>query len=261
MTLSYAVCNVTILPLRSAPSHRAEQVSQILYGERVEILELENGDWARVRCFWDEYEGWCKFSQLHIVTKKEFARQPKYLSSGHGNKLIFEHGEMHVPAGGDLYGLKAGNISIDGGRGKWKGKKITVKELEPNAERITAVAQSYLYAPYQWGGRSNAGIDCSGLSQMIYKQCGVKLLRDASQQVTQGETISFLQEARCGDLAFFHNDEGKINHVGVLLDNDTIIHATETSGYVVMDKIDQEGIVSRKLRKRTHTLRIIKRLW
>lgn len=91
--------------------------------------------------------------------------------------------------------------------------------------------------------------------------CGMAIPRDASQQAKEGTGVDFLQHAQCGDLAFFDNSEGKIVHVGILLDNHTIIHATETSGRVVIDRIDQEGIISVKLKKRTHHLRFVKRMF
>ena len=104
-----------------------------------------------------------------------------------------------------------------------------------------------------------AGIDCSGLTQMAFKMCGMSLRRDASQQAEEGEMVGFLQDATKGDLAFFDNADGKITHVGLLIDNTHIIHATDTSGRVVVDKIDSEGIVSVQLKRRTHKLRMIRR--
>lgn len=261
MVLSFAVCNVSVLPVRKEPSHRSEQVSQLLFGERAEVLSVEANEWAYIRCLADDYTGWCKLTQLQTLTKKEFYKSPKYIVSGHGSRLLFDAGELVLPAGAELYGLKGGAISIHGHTGKWKGKKQVLQELKPVSEEIRNIAVSYLYAPYQWGGRTVMGIDCSGLSQMVMKQAGIRIARDASQQVLQGETVSFLQEAVCGDLAFFDNAEGHINHVGILLDNNTIIHATEVAGQTVMDKIDQQGIVSRIHRKRTHSLRMIKRMF
>lgn len=256
MVLSFATCAVSVLPMRKEASHRAEQVSQLLFGERAEILKVQDEYWALVRSFADDYEGWCLLGQLHIITKKEFQKESKFYASGHTNKLIGTEGEIILPAGA---ALKGGMIPLGKHKAKFKGKKIELAELKPDVAEIEKVALSFRYAPYQWGGRGLQGIDCSGFSQLVLRLNGINIPRDASQQAMQGQTIAFLQEARCGDLAFFGNTEGKINHVGILLTEHTIIHATETAGCVVIDKIDQEGIVSKLLRKRTHTLRLIKR--
>jgi cell wall-associated NlpC family hydrolase len=116
---------------------------------------------------------------------------------------------------------------------------------------------TFLNAPYMWGGRSPFGIDCSGFTQAVYKLKRIKLLRDASQQSTLGEPLSFLTEAEPGDLAFFDNEEGLISHVGIITDQQHIIHA---SGKVRIDRIDHEGIYNDEEKRYTHLLRIIKRI-
>ena len=115
----------------------------------------------------------------------------------------------------------------------------------------------YLDAPYLWGGRSPFGIDCSGLVQMTYKLSGIKLPRDAGQQASCGTTINLLSEAQAGDLAFFDNEEGIITHVGIILPNNQIIHA---SGRVRVDSLDHEGIYNVKKKQYSHKLRLIKRI-
>lgn len=247
------------MPVRSEPNHRAEQVNQLLFGERAEVLELDDNDWARIRCEWDGYEGWCKAGQLAFISRREYRKAPKYISARHTDKLVFEDGELLLPLGADLFNVKGGKAIILNKPAKYKGKRLTIKKLELTADTVKEAAMLYLNAPYQWGGRSIMGIDCSGLTQMAYKLCGKAITRDASQQATEGEHIDFLQHAHCGDLAFFDNAEGKITHVGILLNDNTIIHATDTSGRVVIDRIDPAGIISTSLRKRTHNLRMIKR--
>ena len=254
MILSYAVCNISILPIYKEPSHRAEQVSQLLFGEKAEVLLTNEHGWAKIRCQWDDYEGWCTISQLAIIPKKDYRKESKYLVQG--GKLIFEQGEMWLPSGAVLAKTK---IEVLGHVGIFKGKKESIQELKPTVENLKSTVFQYLNAPYLWGGRSIAGIDCSGLSQMTFKCCNIPLPRDASQQANEGELVDFLQHAQCGDLAFFDNAEGRINHVGILLDQENIIHATEVAGRVVVDKIDPAGIISKTLRKRTHNLRMVKR--
>jgi len=129
--------------------------------------------------------------------------------------------------------------------------------FQASLSMLKQVALSFINTAYQWGGRTVFGVDCSGYTQMVYRFCGVSLLRDASQQATQGQVVDFLQEVQMGDLAFFDNEEGKITHVGIMLDSSTIIHA---SGKVRIDTIDQAGIISNDTKERTHKLRIIRRM-
>jgi cell wall-associated NlpC family hydrolase len=124
-------------------------------------------------------------------------------------------------------------------------------------ELILSSAYTYLHSPYLWGGRTPFGIDCSGLTQMAYRFGGIDLPRDAWQQAELGNALSFIDESEPGDLAFFDNKEGKITHVGLLLEDNRIIHA---SGQVRIDPIDQTGIYNKDLKRHTHKLRVIKRI-
>ena len=125
-------------------------------------------------------------------------------------------------------------------------------------EVIVNTAIMFLNVPYLWGGKTPFGIDCSGLTQMVYKINGYKLLRDASQQASQGEVLSFIEESEPGDLAFFDDDQGNITHVGIILANNYIIHA---SGKVRIDRLDQSGIYNSEIKKHTHKLRVIKKIF
>jgi cell wall-associated NlpC family hydrolase len=126
-----------------------------------------------------------------------------------------------------------------------------------NKQNIVPAALLYLNSPYLWGGKSPFGIDCSGLTQMVYKICGIKLYRDASEQALQGQSLSFIEEAIPGDLAFFDNEEGQIIHVGIIMKNNYIIHA---HGKVRIDRLDHTGIFNPELKTYTHKLRVIKQI-
>ena len=111
--------------------------------------------------------------------------------------------------------------------------------------------------PYLWGGKSTFGIDCSGLTQQVYKLGGYELPRDAYQQAELGEVLSFVEEAEPGDLAFFDNADGKIIHVGIILGDYKIIHA---HGKVRIDPFDSNGIFNTDSQKYSHKLRFIKKV-
>jgi cell wall-associated NlpC family hydrolase len=132
-------------------------------------------------------------------------------------------------------------------------------QIEKQQPKVNILQTAFLYlnAPYLWGGKTPFGIDCSGFTQMVYKLNGYNLFRDASQQALQGEALSFIEESEAGDLAFFDNEDGKIIHVGIMMDNNYIIHA---SGKVRIDRLDHLGIYNAEINKHTHKLRIIKKI-
>jgi hypothetical protein len=225
----------------------------------VQVLEWnKDTDWALIRCAWDGYEGWCKHGQLHELSFKRYKKETGTISITHDGALRLSAGTMWLPAGSELDNMKR-TSELEHGV-KFKGKKKQLEGLVYSPDALLEATRSYMYAPYQWGGRSKAGIDCSGLVQMAFKLCGIPVARDAADQVALGEEVHFLPEARKGDIAFFDNPEGRIVHVGIIDDNQSIIHATDVAGRVVEDRIDGGGIISLSHKKRTHTLRAIRRI-
>ncbi len=246
---------IPLVPLRSAPSETAEMVSQLLFGQQIEIVRQEE-KWLFVRNLQDEYEGWIS---ENTVCKSHFSKKPT-------NDADFQVVKSHILCcqkvktqekmlltGGSLIPKPIDNEFVLFN----ERYRIEKENQMPKTENITLLASQYLNNPYLWGGKSCMGIDCSGFVQVVFSMVGKALKRDASQQVKEGETVHFLNEAKEGDLAFFENKEGKITHVGILLNNKEIIHA---SGYVKIDDIDHEGIISKTTKKYTHKLKIIKRI-
>jgi gamma-D-glutamyl-L-lysine dipeptidyl-peptidase len=253
--MTTGVCCVPVSPVRAESFHKSEMTSQLLFGEAVEVLEKGPENWILIRCLYDNYEGW--ITRSHITEIPEaIAKERWHLASDWSNEIVFNEQSMFIPFGSELRALKNGHA--EWGKYSWRfnGSHLDPAMLQRNEKTVIRLTHRFINTPYLWGGRSVFGIDCSGFSQIIYKALGVPLLRDAYQQATQGEGIGFLQEVHCGDLAFFDNPEGRITHVGILLNDREIIHS---SGKVRIDRIDSQGILNTDTQERTHQLRLIKR--
>ena len=247
--MSYVACIVVVAPLRREAEHRSEMVSQLLLGEFAEVLEVCS-DFFRVRCIYDGYEGWCQRKQMEVM--EEILPTDKYLLEGI-KYIKVNNQSCRISMGTPLYDtpVKFKNTLID-----YAMDGPAPCKPEFTATAISKMAGEFINTPYSWGGKSIFGIDCSGFTQQIFKLFDIKLPRDAWQQAELGELVGFLQLAKCGDLAFFDNAEGRIIHVGIILDSAHIIHS---SGKVSIDKIDNEGIINAITGLRTHHLRIVKR--
>jgi hypothetical protein len=251
---------VPVAPLRAEPSHRSEMVSQLLFGEYCELLETSK-DFLKVKCAYDGYEGWCQRSQLVETNGVERTLKAGFVSAYTSEVLVNDESYIVPHAAPVPVSLASPEIKIGGYRIMNLEPVASFKEsgAEVNIPRlISEYAHRYMGTSYLWGGKSVFGVDCSGLVQQVFKMVGIKLPRDAYQQAAEGELVGFLQEARLGDLAYFDNEEGRITHVGIMLNDHQIIHS---SGYVHIDNIDSQGIIHHITKERTHKLRIIKRMF
>ncbi len=260
MNQQFGVCNLSLVPLRSEPSDRSEMSSQLLFGDHFTILE-NTDKWLRILTAHDEYEGWIDCKQYEEIEDAAFVALQDLntilgISVTHIVTKTSSNEKLHLIAGSNIPNTLDKFFYLRDTKYKLEGETVSPAK-DKFRSRVTEVAMFYLNAPYLWGGKSVFGIDCSGLTQMVFRQFGIKLRRDAYQQAEQGELVGFLQEAKAGDLAFFDNEEGRITHVGMMLDNERIIHA---SGRVRIDSIDNQGIFSKEMNRYTHKLRIIKRI-
>ena len=248
--MQYGICNLGIVPIRLEPSDTSEMVTQALYGDLFKVLE-QRKKWSRIRFAFDAYEGWIDNKQYFEIEESNYAElsnKELQLSKDLIEFVMDASNSVYpIPIGSNLNGLKLLNHQFDG----------SVLTSTNEKSKIVKTAFLFLNAPYLWGGKTPFGIDCSGFTQMVYKLNGHRLMRDASQQASQGEALSFIEESEPGDLAFFDNAEGFITHVGIIMDDNYIIHA---HGKVRIDRLDHSGIYNVDSNLHTHKLRVIKKI-
>ncbi len=254
--MSYAACCVPVAPVRLEPDHRSEMVSQLIFGECCIITVVEKNGWVKVVNKLDAYTGWCQQSHFQEIDDTHYYDEDNGFTADWVSQVDYNGHPMWVPLGSSLTAMKNGNAFWRRNTVHYSGKVWNPATAKRDAKSIKQLAYKFLNSPYLWGGRSVFGIDCSGFTQLVYRMLNIHLLRDAQQQATQGELVGFLQQAHCGDLAFFDDEEGRIIHVGLLLNPTEIIHS---AGKVRVDKIDNEGIVHVETGQRTQRLRIIRR--
>ncbi|RZJ66672.1 MAG: hydrolase Nlp/P60 [Flavobacterium sp.] len=250
----FGICNLAIIPLRAESSDRSEIVSQVLFGEHFEVLEVQK-NWSRIKLHFDQYEGWIDTKQFHEVSESEYKQlcdDALVLNSDLVEYVAAPNNALvPITLGASLSFLNHDDINTN----NFEFEGLRVSGIRPK-QNLIPTAFMYLNAPYLWGGKTPFGIDCSGLTQMVYKLNGYKLPRDASQQALVGEPLSFIEESEPGDLAFFDNEDGNIIHVGLIMENNYIIHA---SGKVRIDRLDHLGIYNAETNRHTHKLRVIKK--
>jgi hypothetical protein len=255
--MDYAVVSVPAAPVRRKARHQREMVSQLLFGETVQVLKAKNNLWIKVRGLHDNYEGWMTYTLVKPLGEKQATTATDFVTTGLLNAIAIGAQKMNVPMGSSLPGFDNGKGLLNDMEYGFEGNFINRKEMLPNSSLVQQLTAQWLNAPYLWGGRTIFGVDCSGFVQVNYKMMGIDLSRDAWQQAQQGRTVKKLKDAVCGDLAFF-DDKEEIVHVGILLNSEQIIHA---SGKVRIDTIDKKGIINSDSGKRTHLLQTIKRHW
>ncbi|PCJ93276.1 MAG: hydrolase Nlp/P60 [Flavobacteriaceae bacterium] len=249
--MQYGICHLSTVPVRLIAEESAEMTTQLLYGDYFKVLD-QRKHWSKIRITYDGHEGWIANKQYTVISENDYETFEKSKEIKNASDLVsFIETENNI-----LIPILLGSslAHLDFLHHKFEGSSI---DTVMNKCNLINTALLYLNAPYLWGGKTPFGIDSSGLTQMVYKMNGYELLRNAAQQSTQGEALSFIEESEAGDLAFFDNKDGIIDHVGIIMENNYIIHAY---GEVRIDRIDHTGIYNNEVNNYTHKLRVIKKV-
>ena len=226
------IVRAAVAPLQAQPAAGSEQVSQRLAGHRLTVLE-EREPWMRVRGA-DAYEGWVHRGYVDSGGQATYERQRTSLGC-----VIRDARGWPCP-------LPLGAVLPDDARLE-SGEAVDAADLPRrfprNADAIVRSAvRHFAGAPYQWGGITPWGADCSGLAQTIFALHGVNLPRDASQQAGTGSLVDLAPDAlSAADLLFFSDrPDRRITHVAISLGGPRLVHlALGRGGYRVEDLTDE----------------------
>ncbi|MCX2719931.1 C40 family peptidase [Lentiprolixibacter aurantiacus] len=249
--MPYGICPLSLIAVRSTADDSSRMITQLLYGDSFKILESRR-HWSKIRISEEKSEGYIKNDQFIALGDADYEALSEVKNSNHALDLVsfVKTGQgILIPI---LLGSNISNAAIMSHDFEGSASKAAVDK-----DNLISTALLYLNAPEQDGGKSPFGIDNSGFTLMVYRINGVQLMRSAEEQAAQGEPLSFIEESEAGDLAFFDDRDGNINHVGIIMPDNYIIHV---DGKVRIDRLDHTGIFNREKRNYTHQLRVIKKI-
>lgn len=259
MSEAFAICKLSIAPVRQSASHRSEMRSQLLFGEIVRILEIKNRQWAHVLQPEDGFSGWVAVNQLRSISESEadhYRANFAYALELYQPILARDH-FLPISFGARLPDFDGMHFTFGGERYTFSGQAVFARDVAPKPELVIKLARKLLNVPFLWGGRTPLGVDAPALVQLAYQVTGVDLPRTVEGQVNCGRSVDFVQQSQAADLAFFDELGGKVTHAGLILPGSQILHCYER---VRIDAIDHYGIYNFELGQYTHRLRIVKRL-
>ena len=257
--LDFGVCRLAVVPVRVDPLDKAEQVTQLLFGDHYEVHSVSpDKKWVNIKIYFDQSEGWLEVKQHHTISKEYFDQinQTDYkITTEVASTVLYKKSPLTIVMGSIVPISNSELFKIEeqfafNGESKGLGQRRDVDFLK-------TIAKKYFTSPYQWGGKSPFGIDDTGFVQMVYKITGYSLPRNLSQQALAGKKIKTFAEAKAGDLAFFSEKGGPATHVGIILDDGRIIHSF---GQVRIDNITEEGMLNPETKIYTHLLHSIRRI-
>jgi hypothetical protein len=228
--MNFGICLNGFVALRAEPKSSAEMGSSLVFGEQYEVLSEVTDDWLQIKSISDGYKAWLSQSNHNPLAKTLELEVFDSIATVQNEETAET---IHLSPGCYIPDFKNDQFTLAGNEFNF------ISEMELTSNAIVEVAELYMGTPYLWGGRSIYGIDCSGFAQMVYRANGIFIPRDSKPQSELSDKKMPFGELKEGDLAFFKNKENRINHVGIVLGNDEIIHA---SGSVHIDEFDIEGI-------------------
>ena len=250
--MPFYIVMIAIAPMRAEPDHRSEQMTQARLGEIVEFIEEEDG-WLKVKLETDGYIGYISSGMVVGFEREEIEKwrsTEKFIIGERFAEILDEPYKSANLIRTAHIGVKLPLISRRGswaelklpdGKSGWTHSRQFQLQEAGSRAGIVEIAQLFLGTPYLWGGRSTAGFDCSGFVQTVFELNGIDLPRNTGQQIKVGKKIGKdYTKAQKGDLLFFSNTEGRVNHIGIYLGEGRFIHS---SGIVKVSGLNSDDLL------------------
>ena len=250
-----AVTTAAVAPLLREPRIAADRVSEVLHGEPLTLLERRDGTWLRVRVP-DGYHGWLHAGYVQTGADdwvEDWTTRATARSLG--AELKFEDRRFRLAVGARLVVRRDGLVDTADGRAWTVAWGVVRSEREYRAEARLVAAPEWAQrwfsgAPYRWGGRTEWGVDCSGLVQATYAARGVSLLRDSDQQALAGRAVAIDAAGAgysAGDILCFADGQ-RISHVALWAGSGHVVHSALARGGVASDDLFADTPAARRLR-------------
>ncbi len=257
--MSYAICPLSVVSIRSSASDKSEQLSQLLFGELMQIVDFKGKAWAKVRTLNDQMEGWVRMAQIHLIGEAEYRRYQKEFAFNFELKESLRSPDFFQPItlGARLPGFDGMGFVLGGDAYTFSGRAVFPRDLRADAGLLRHLILQLMNAPFQHGGRTHLGIDDSGFVQLVYSLLGYSLPRRPLEQLLWGRMVPFVQQVQFGDLLFFEGFHHHRFHVGIALEDGQVAHVYDR---VRIDLFDHFGLFDTERGNYLYRLRLVKRL-